>query len=100
MLPALEVYFDRLPRPIVDGGYYAKTPENRPLIGPLPVGGAYIVGALSGFGIMAACAAGELLAAYVVGDERPAYARWFLPGRYADPEYQALLADWDESGQL
>jgi glycine/D-amino acid oxidase-like deaminating enzyme len=100
MLPALRAYFDRLPRPIVDGGYYAKTRENRPLIGPLPVGGAYIVGALSGFGIMAACAAGELLAAHVLGDELPAYARWFLPGRYADAEYQALLADWDESGQL
>jgi hypothetical protein len=49
---------------------------------------------------MTACAAGELLAAHVTGDELPAYARWFLPERYADPEYQSLLADWDESGQL
>jgi glycine/D-amino acid oxidase-like deaminating enzyme len=100
MLPALRAYFDRLPRPVVDGGYYAKTRENRPLIGPLPVAGAYVLGALSGFGIMTACAAGELLAAHVTGDELPAYARWFLPERYADPEYQSLLADWDESGQL
>ncbi|MBN1657164.1 MAG: FAD-binding oxidoreductase [Anaerolineae bacterium] len=100
MAPALAAYFDRLPRPIVDGGYYAKTRENRPLIGPLPVEGAYILGALSGFGIMAACAAGELLAAHVAGTDLPDYASWFLLERYQDREYRALLDEWDESGQL
>ncbi len=100
MAPGLAAYFDRLPRPFVDGGYYAKTRENRPLIGPLPVSGAYIVGALSGFGIMAASAAGELLAAHVTGRPLPDYASWFLLDRYQDPAYQALLAEWDESGQL
>jgi glycine/D-amino acid oxidase-like deaminating enzyme len=100
MVPGLEAYFDRAPRPVIDGGYYAKTRENRPLIGPLPVAGAYIIGALSGFGIMAACAAGELLAAHVMGSELPPYAPWFLLERYEDPAYQALLEDWDESGQL
>jgi glycine/D-amino acid oxidase-like deaminating enzyme len=100
MIPGLRAYFDRLPRPVVDGGYYAKTRENRPLIGPLPVGGAYIIAALSGFGIMAGCAAGELLAAHVTGADVPAYAPWFLLERYQDPDYQALLEDWDESGQL
>ncbi len=100
MVPALRGYFDRLPKPVVDGGYYAKTQENRPLIGPLPVEGAYIVGALSGFGIMAACAAGELLAAHLTGGELPSYAPWFLLERYDDPEYQRLLEEWDASGQL
>ena len=100
MIPGLQGYFDRLPRPVVDGGYYAKTRENRPLIGPLPVEGAYILGALSGFGIMAGCGAGELLAAHVTGGYLPSYAHRFLLERYEDPEYQALLADWDESGQL
>jgi glycine/D-amino acid oxidase-like deaminating enzyme len=100
MIPGLRAYFDKLPRPTVDGGYYAKTRENRPLIGPLPVEGAYIIGALSGFGIMAACAAGELLAAHVTGGELPPHASWFLLERYEDPAYQALLEDWDESGQL
>ncbi len=100
MVPALRGYFDRLPKPVVDGGYYAKTQENRPLIGPLPVEGAYIVGALSGFGIMAACAAGELLAAHLTGSELPSYAPWFLLERYDDPEYQRLLEEWDASGQL
>jgi glycine/D-amino acid oxidase-like deaminating enzyme len=100
MLPGLEAYFDRLPRPAVDGGYYTKTRENRPLIGPLPAEGAFVIGALSGFGIMAACGAGELLAAHVTGAELPDYAPWFLLDRYDDPEYLALLDSWDASGQL
>jgi len=33
--------------------------ENRPLIGKLPIEGAYVVGALSGFGVMAACEQGN-----------------------------------------
>jgi glycine/D-amino acid oxidase-like deaminating enzyme len=100
MIPGLERYFDRLPRPVLDGGYYTKTRENRPFIGPLPVEGAYIIGALSGFGIMAGCSAGELLAAHVTGGDVPAYAHQFYLERYEDPEYQALLDNWDESGQL
>lgn len=100
MIPGLRTYFDRLPRPVVDGGYYAKTGENRPLIGPLPVEGAYIIGALSGFGIMAACAAGELLAAHVTHSDLPSYAPRFLLERYEDPEYKRVLANWDTSGQL
>ena len=75
MLPSLERYFTRLPRMTVDGGYYVKTPENRPLVGPLPVAGAYVDAAWSGFGIMGACAGGELLAAHVRGAPLPAYAR-------------------------
>jgi glycine/D-amino acid oxidase-like deaminating enzyme len=100
MIPGLEAYFSRLPQPVADGGYYTKTRENRPLIGPLPVEGAYLIGALSGFGIMAGCSAGELLAAHVTSHPLPEYAPWFLLDRYDDPEYRALLADWDDSGQL
>lgn len=100
MIPDLEAYFERLPRPFVDGGYYAKTEENRPLLGPLPVDGAHLVGALSGFGLMAAPAAGELVAAHLTGGELPAYEGWFRLERYEDPEYRALLEDWGSSGQL
>ncbi len=99
-LPAMGAYFDRPPRPIVDGGYYLKTEENRPLIGPMGVEGAWVIGALSGYGLMAACAAGELLATQIMGNEPPDYARWFTLDRYDDPEYQALLANWGRSGQL
>jgi glycine/D-amino acid oxidase-like deaminating enzyme len=38
MLPGLRAYFGRAPRPVLDGGYYTRTPENRPLVGPMGVG--------------------------------------------------------------
>jgi glycine/D-amino acid oxidase-like deaminating enzyme len=100
MIPGLAQYFDRAPKPYIDGGYYTKTRENRPLIGPLPVEGAYIFGALSGYGLMAACAGGELLAAHITGAALPRYAAAFLPSRYDDPEYRKLLDNWPDTGQL
>src|SRR5262245_29861020 len=100
MIPGLAHYFDRAPKPYIDGGYYTKTRENRPLIGPLPVEGAYIFGALSGYGLMAACAGAELLAAHIAGAPLPHYAPAFLLARYDDPEYGKLLDDWPDTGQL
>jgi len=100
MLPGMEAYIKRIPQPKIDGGYYTKTQENRPLIGPLPIEASYIFGALSGFGLMAACAGGELIAAHLTGSELPSYAPAFDLNRYKDPEYQDLLHDWGDSGQL
>jgi sarcosine oxidase, subunit beta len=101
MIPGLSVYLQTMSPPRVDGGYYCKTRENRPLIGPLPVGGVFVIGALSGFGIMASMAAGELLAKHVAGGVLPDYAPAFLPSRYEDPSYRQMLANWDPaSGQL
>ncbi len=100
MLPGLRRYFGRAPRPYIDGGYYVKTPENRLLVGPLPLQGAHVVGALSGYGIMSCCAAGELLAAHMSGSTLPDYASAFLPSRYADTEYVESLSLVDNSGQL
>jgi sarcosine oxidase subunit beta len=99
-IPGLKAYFDRMPRPTLDGGYYTKTRENRPLVGPLPIEGAYVIGALSGFGLMAALASGELLAAHLIGEALPHYAAAFSLDRYADPAYRALLENWGDSGQL
>ena len=99
-VPSLAAYFDQMPRPYVDGGYYAKTPENRPLVGPLPLEGAYICSAFSGFGIMTAMAAGDLLAAHVTNNPLPAYAPAFLLSRYDDPDYVALMESQSASGQL
>jgi glycine/D-amino acid oxidase-like deaminating enzyme len=79
---------------MVDGGYYCKTPENRPLVGPLPVPGAFVCGALSGSGLMAAHALGELVAQHIVQEQLPDYARWFLPSRYDDPAYRQLVDSW------
>lgn len=100
LVPGLAAYLQKIPRPRLDGGYYTKTRENRPLIGKLPVQGAYIIGALSGFGIMASCGAGELLAAHVVGVPLPSYAADFSLDRYSDPAYLQRLEQWGESGQL
>ena len=100
MLPALRRYFPRMPRMTMDGGYYAKTPENRPLVGPLPIEGAWVNGAYSGFGIMGACAGGELLAARVCERPLPDYAAALHPARFDDPRYLDAFADHDGAGQL
>lgn len=100
IIPGLQRYVEHLPQAVVDGGYYTKTLENRPLIGKLPVEGAYVIGALSGFGVMAACGAGDLLACHVTGNPLPRYASAFTLERYEDPQYQQLLKEWEQSGQL
>lgn len=100
MVPDFGKYLQRLPKTHVDGGYYTKTKENRPLIGPAGPEGSVVVGALSGYGVMAAAAAGELGALHVTGAPLPAYARWFRPDRYADPEYLELLGRMTDSGQI
>jgi glycine/D-amino acid oxidase-like deaminating enzyme len=94
MVPALRASIPDAHTGMVDGGYYCKTPENRPLIGPMSFGGAFVVGALSGTGLMSAHASGELVANHVMGAALPDYARWFLPSRYDDPEYRALMKQW------
>ena len=100
MVPSFGAYLERLPQPFVDGGYYTKTRENRPLVGPAGPTGSVVVAALSGYGVMAAAAAGELGALHVTGGTLPDYARWFAPSRYDDPDYVALLAQMTDSGQI
>ena len=100
MIPAMKEY-DGLCTGVVDGGFYCKTPENRPLIGPLPLQGAFVLGALSGSGLMAAHAAAELLSLHIVEKPLPDYARWFLPSRYENPDYRKLIEQWGPlAGQL
>jgi glycine/D-amino acid oxidase-like deaminating enzyme len=100
MLPGMKAYFGKMPRPQLDGGYYTKTRENRPLVGPMEVDGAYVLGAVSGYGIMSGCGVGELLAAHVTGAKLPSYASAFALSRYDDPEYQKILENWGNEGQL
>ena len=100
MIPALRAYLPRLPRVFIDGGYYTKTRENRLLAGPLPLEGAYALGALSGYGQMSSNAAADLLADHITGRPLPRYAPAFLLSRYDDPAYRALLEQWEDSGQL
>lgn len=93
MLPELEVYFERGREPFVDGGYYTGTAENRPLVGPVGPGGSFLLGAVSGFGIMAAQGAAELLADHLLDDPLPDYADAFRLERYDDPGYRRRLAE-------
>jgi len=101
MAPGLAPYAAQRAAGYIDGGFYCKTPENRPLIGPLPIEGAFVIGALSGMGVMSAHASGELVSLHVAGESLPGYARWFLPARYDDPAYRKLADEWGPlAGQL
>ncbi len=92
--PGLRAYYGRLPSRLSHyGGYYTMTRENWPLIGPLATTGAYVAGALSGYGTMGACATGALSAAWVCGEKLPAFARSLSLARYDDQALmQGLLA--------
>ena len=94
MVPGLAPYVAEGATGYIDGGFYCKTAENRPLIGPLPIEGAFVVGALSGMGVMSAHASGELVSLHVAGESVPDYAKWFLPTRYDDPAYRKLAEEW------
>jgi D-arginine dehydrogenase len=96
MLPALACYAGALPRERAHyGGFYPMTAENWPLIGAMRTPGAFIAGALSGYGTMSACAAGDLLARSVVGAELPGFARSLSLARYDD---RALMAELESAG--
>jgi glycine/D-amino acid oxidase-like deaminating enzyme len=100
MVPALSAYRDRLPQCTVDGGYYTKTRENRPLIGPAGPEGFHLLAGFSGFGVMVAAGAADLVARHVTGADLPDYSEAFLLGRYDDPGYVSSLAGQVSSGQL
>eukprot|EP00475_Leptophrys_vorax_P004679 TRINITY_DN12784_c0_g1_i3.p1 TRINITY_DN12784_c0_g1~~TRINITY_DN12784_c0_g1_i3.p1 ORF type:complete len:464 (-),score=74.85 TRINITY_DN12784_c0_g1_i3:1233-2624(-) len=70
-IPAFANYVGKITRgsSSIDGGYYTHASDNRPIIGPVPgVKGAFVCGGFSGYGIMAAPGAGELVANYI-GDQ-------------------------------
>jgi glycine/D-amino acid oxidase-like deaminating enzyme len=100
-IPALEPYVSTPPTRFSHyGGYYTMTDENWPLIGPLDDQGAFIIGALSGFGSMAACAAGKLCAATVCGDSLPVYAADLSLARLGNKDLMAELATTQNKGLL
>lgn len=100
-IPALQPYVDDVPTPIVQfSGYYTRTPENLPLIGPLEIEGLFTVSALSGYGTMAACSAGELCADWMMGAELPEYSRYFHPDRYGDDALMDEINCVSADGQL
>ncbi len=100
-IPALKAYVDKPPTPIVQfSGYYTRTPENLPLIGPMEIDGLFTVSALSGYGTMAACSAGELCADWMMNRKLPDYARYFDPKRYNDAALMNEINSIRDDGQL
>lgn len=99
--PALKAYYGRLPRNSHHyGGYYTLTEENWPLIGATDIDGCFVVGAMSGFGTMAACAAGELCACWVSNADKPDYAPMLSPQRHQDTALMAQLLALSSRGIL
>ncbi len=76
------------------------TAEKWPLGGPLGVDGAFITGALSGYGCMAACAAGALCAGWIADGELPYYAKQLSLARYKDEELMAEILNSPSRGIL
>ena len=99
--PSLKKYTESFPaRWTHYGGYYPMTPENWPLIGPQGVEGSVVVGALSGFGSMSACAAGSIAAAWIADGELPGYAKQLCPARYDDQNLMTQIRSVANKGIL
>lgn len=99
--PELATYLDGFPGTLSHyGGYYTMTEENWPLIGASDIPGFYLATAMSGFGTMAACGTGELLAQQIIGNPLPAYAKGLSPTRYQDETLMAEIAALQSRGIL
>jgi len=76
-----------------EGGFYARTPDGRPL-GCALSEQTFAVAGFAGFGAMMACAAGELAAALITGATvDAATAAAFDPHRFEDPTYAAAIKE-------
>jgi glycine/D-amino acid oxidase-like deaminating enzyme len=100
LIPGLREYITRLPPTMVDGGYYTRTPDNLPLIGPTPIGGYFLMAAFSGFGVMGSPAAGESLAWSVLGQPDSEALDPFRLDRFESPGYLERLRSTRETGEL
>ena len=99
--PSLKQYYSQLPTSIHHyGGYYTLTDENWPLIGRMQTEGSYVAGAMSGFGTMASCAAGELCAQTIMEADLPDYAFALSPARYNDDKLMAQIHALSQRGIL
>lgn len=101
-IPGLAAYENEIPTPIIRyGGYYTRTKENWPLIGPTKDANVFVIGALAGYGTMSACAAGELCAHYINKQEQlPSYAAYFHPLRYENDQMIQQMKALKVDGQL
>jgi glycine/D-amino acid oxidase-like deaminating enzyme len=100
MVPGLSPYLDGLPHSTMDGGYYSKTRENRPLVGPAGPDGFHLLCGFSGFGVMISAGAADLVTRHITGAELPDYCESFMLSRYENPDYLAEIEALADSGQL
>ncbi|WP_341510149.1 FAD-dependent oxidoreductase [Bradyrhizobium sp. ISRA442] len=99
--PALAQYLGALPRGRVHyGGFYPMTKENWPLIGAAKTPGVFLTTALSGYGTMSACAAGDLCARAVVGAPPPSFADTLSLARYENKALMDELEGAESRGLL
>lgn len=99
--PALRQYLGALPRDRIHyGGFYPMTKENWPLIGPARTPGVFLTAALSGYGTMSACAAGDLCARAVVGAASPSFASVLSLARYENKVLMDELNSAESRGLL
>jgi len=99
-IPSLADYAKSIPQPIgISGGYYTRTFENLPIIQETTLSGLYVIGALSGFGVMVGCGAGELLSRMITGQATPSYTEAFSLSRYDQPDYYNTMQSYS-SGEL
>lgn len=77
VIPAFQDYIGASAKNLyIDGGYYCKTRDNLPIVGAYDSPkGAFVCGALSGFGIMSSCAVAELTALRIYRRTLPGYAK-------------------------
>lgn len=101
-IPLLSAYENDIPTPITEyAGYYTRTKENWPLIGPTEIPNVFVIGALSGYGTMTACAAGQLCSKYILNQsELPDYAPYFHPNKYQNSAIVKEINAIKSDGQL
>ena len=99
--PLLKTYYDGFPRAFHHyGGYYPMTKENWPLVSATEKKGMFVVGALSGFGTMAACSAGELCSQLLTDSPLPDYAEDLSLLRYKNHALMKELEGLNSKGIL
>ncbi|MEB8328522.1 FAD-binding oxidoreductase [Flavobacteriaceae bacterium KMM 6897] len=101
-IPQLIEYENDIPTPITEyAGYYTRTKENWPLIGPTEMPNVFLIGALSGYGTMTACAAGQLCSKYILNaTDLPDYAPYFHPNKYQNLDIVKEINAIKSDGQL
>jgi glycine/D-amino acid oxidase-like deaminating enzyme len=101
MFPRLRPYIGALPRGRSHyGGYYPMTAENWPILGASHTPGVFHAAALSGYGTMSACAAGDICARSLIGAPVPQFARSLSLARYGCKELMDELERTPSRGLL